>query len=214
MNSYETVNDVLVKLFNEIMDVEERALITSEYKDISVNDMHVIEAIGIREPKNMSTVARAVSVTVGTLTIAINHLVKKGYVERSRSEEDRRVVLVSLSEKGEKAYFHHRMFHEKMVMEILDGMDEKETEVLTGALTKLQKFFRNWKLHRADCQNLAVKFPDIEGAAGFFLLFLFQIKEVQITEIIFKIVTGSFNNILIDLTGDLCIPDSEDLRKS
>ena len=137
MNSYETVNDVLVKLFNEIMDVEERALITSEYKDISVNDMHVIEAIGIREPKNMSTVARAVSVTVGTLTIAINHLVKKGYVERSRSEEDRRVVLVSLSEKGEKAYFHHRMFHEKMVMEILDGMDEKETEVLTGALTKL-----------------------------------------------------------------------------
>ena len=70
MNSYETVNDVLVKLFNEIMDVEERALITSEYKDISVNDMHVIEAIGIREPKNMSTVARAVSVTVGTLTIA------------------------------------------------------------------------------------------------------------------------------------------------
>ena len=32
MNSYETVNDVLVKLFNEIMDVEERALITSEYK--------------------------------------------------------------------------------------------------------------------------------------------------------------------------------------
>ena len=73
MNSYETVNDVLVKLFNEIMDVEERALLTSEYKDISVNDMHVIEAIGIREPKNMSTVARAVSVTVGTLTIAINH---------------------------------------------------------------------------------------------------------------------------------------------
>ena len=142
MNSYETVNDVLVKLFNEIMDVEERALITSEYKDISVNDMHVIEAIGIREPKNMSTVARAVSVTVGTLTIAINHLVKKGYVERSRSEEDRRVVLVSLSEKGEKAYFHHRMFHEKM--EILDGMDEKETEVLTGALTKLQKFFRTY----------------------------------------------------------------------
>ena len=75
-------------------------------------------------------------------------------------------------------------------------------------------FFQNRKLHRADCQNLAVKFPDIEGAAGFFLLFLFQIKEVQITEIIFKIVTGSLNNILIDLTGDLCISDSEYLQKS
>ena len=39
MNSVETVNDILVNLFNEIMDIEERALITSEYKDISVKDM-------------------------------------------------------------------------------------------------------------------------------------------------------------------------------
>lgn len=89
----ETVNNILVKMFKDILDIEERALITSEYKDISVNDMHIMEAIGIQEPKNMSTVAKAVSVTTGTLTIAINHLVKKGYVERTRSEEDRRVVL-------------------------------------------------------------------------------------------------------------------------
>ena len=54
------------------------------------------------------------------------------------------LLSVSLSEKGEKAYFHHRMFHEKMVMEVLDGMDKEETEVLTRALTKLQKFFRTY----------------------------------------------------------------------
>lgn len=95
MNSVETVNDILVNLFNEIMDIEERALITSEYKDISVKDMHVIEAIGIGNPRNMSAVAKSLSVTVGTLTIAMNNLVKKGYVNRVRSEEDRRVVLVS-----------------------------------------------------------------------------------------------------------------------
>ena len=80
MNSVETVNDVLVNLFNEIMDIEERALITPEYKDISVNDMHVIEAVGIRNPRSMSAIAKDLSVTVGTLTIAVNHLVKKGYI--------------------------------------------------------------------------------------------------------------------------------------
>ncbi len=47
MNSYETVNNILVKMFKDILDIEERALITSEYKDISVNDMHIMEAIGI-----------------------------------------------------------------------------------------------------------------------------------------------------------------------
>lgn len=145
MNSAETINDVLVNLFNEIMDIEERALITSEYKDVSVNDMHVIEAVGIGTARSMSTVAKSLSVTVGTLTIAMNHLVKKGYVERRRSEEDRRVVLVSLTEKGEKAYHHHRMFHEKMVMAVMKDLNRQETDALTEALLKLQDFFRNYR---------------------------------------------------------------------
>lgn len=144
MNHYDAINDVLVNLFNEILDIEEKALITSEYKNISVNDMHIMEAIGIKEPKNMSTVAKAMSVTVGTLTIAINNLVKKGYVERARSEEDRRVVLISLSDKGEKAYHHHQVFHEKMVLAVLKDLNLKETEALTNALIKLQRFFRNY----------------------------------------------------------------------
>ena len=143
MNSAETINDVLVNLFNEIMDIEERALITTEYKDVSVNDMHVIEAVGTGTARSMSAVAKSLSVTVGTLTIAMNHLVKKGYVERRRSEEDRRVVLVSLSEKGERAY--HRMFHEKMVMAVMKDLDRQETEALTEALMKLQDFFRNYR---------------------------------------------------------------------
>lgn len=147
MNSVETVNDILVNLFNEIMDIEERALITSEYKDISVKDMHVIEAVGIGNPRNMSAVAKSLSVTVGTLTIAMNNLVKKGYVNRVRSEEDRRVVLVSLSEKGEQAYHHHRIFHERMVMSVLKDLNKEETESLTAALIKLQEFFRN---HRTE----------------------------------------------------------------
>ena len=41
--------------------------------------MHVIEAIDIHEPKNMTSVARALSVTTGTLTISVNGLVKKGF---------------------------------------------------------------------------------------------------------------------------------------
>ena len=104
MNHYQAINDVLVKLFNEIMDIEEKVLTSSEFKNISVNDMHILDAVGIQEPRNMSAVARTLSVTVGTLTIAINNLVKKGYVKRIRSQEDRRVVLLALSDKGVRAY--------------------------------------------------------------------------------------------------------------
>ena len=43
---------------NEIWELEAKAIITDEFKDITNNDMHVIEAIGIDEAKNMSTIAR------------------------------------------------------------------------------------------------------------------------------------------------------------
>lgn len=142
--AYDTFNDVLVNLFNEIMDIEARAIITPEFKDITNNDMHVIEAVGIGDPRNMSAVAKLLSITVGTLTIAVNNLVKKGYIERVRSKEDRRVVLVSLTEKGKKAYQHHKRFHEEMIQSLLKGLSEQEISTLVTALTNLREFFRNY----------------------------------------------------------------------
>ena len=142
--AYDTFNDVLVNLFNEIMDIEARAIITPEFKDITNNDMHVIEAVGIGDPRNMSAVAKLLSVTVGTLTIAVNNLVKKGYIDRVRSKEDRRVVLVSLTEKGKKAYQHHKRFHEEMVQSLLKGLSDQEISTLVTALTNLREFFRNY----------------------------------------------------------------------
>ena len=47
MENREVINDVLVHLFNEIMELEEQAIITEEYKDITNNDMHIIEAVGL-----------------------------------------------------------------------------------------------------------------------------------------------------------------------
>ena len=81
MDTYATLNDALVKLFRDVMDLEEQAIITQEFQDITNNDVHVIQAIGTGEPKNMSMIAKELSVTVGTLTIAMNSLVKKGYYD-------------------------------------------------------------------------------------------------------------------------------------
>ena len=145
VSNYEILHDILVKLFQEILDIERKALITSEFKDISVNDMHIIEAIGEKEPKNMSSVAKIMSVTVGTLTIAVNSLVKKGYVHRERSEEDRRVVLISLTEKGRKANAHHMKFHDGMIQAVLKDLDEEQQKILVKPLMNLRAFFDSYR---------------------------------------------------------------------
>ena len=119
-----TLNEMLVNLFNNVLDMEGRAVITGDFQDITNNDMHILEAVGIGEPKMMSAIATRLSVTVSTLTINMKGLEKKGYLVRERSEEDKRVVLVTLTEKGRKAFFHHRDFHKKMIKALMKDLDE------------------------------------------------------------------------------------------
>ena len=145
MEAYKTLDDVLVNLFNDIMTIEGKAIITEEFKDISNNDMHIIAAVGRDEARYMSSVAKSLNITVGTLTIAVNNLVKKGYITRVRSEKDRRVVLISLTGKGRRAYDHHERFHREMIQATLSGLSENETRVLVTALTNLKDFFRSYQ---------------------------------------------------------------------
>ena len=135
----ENINKLVVNIFNNIMQEEESALIVGEFKNISVNDMHIIEAIGMDEPKNMSKIASILNMTVGTLTIAINNLLKKGYVVRRRSEKDRRVVFISLSELGERAYEHHKRYHKTIVKRLTEDLDDEEVVVLQKALSHMSE---------------------------------------------------------------------------
>lgn len=145
MDHYGTFNDILSNLFQEIMAIEGRALITGEFTDITNNDMHIIEAVGIEEPRNMSAVAAKLMVTVGTLTTAVNGLVKKSYIHRVRSEKDRRIVLLSLTDKGRRAYDHHRRFHEEMIHALMENLSEEEANVLVKALQNVSDFFKKRK---------------------------------------------------------------------
>ena len=142
MDNREVINDVLVNLFNEILRLEEEAIITDKYKDISNNDMHIIEAVGLGGG-NMSFIAAKLKITVGSLTTSMNSLVKKGYVKRERGEEDRRVVYISLSDKGKKAFVHHARFHKEMITSIMDEFDDDEKKILIRGLTKLDNWFKN-----------------------------------------------------------------------
>lgn len=148
-NAYATINNILVNLINEIWELEEKAIITEEFKDLTNNDMHVIEAIGLGDGNNMSSIAKKLNITVGSLTTAMNSLVNKKYVERRRSEEDRRVVFVKLTNRGVKAYRHHEDYHRQMTRAILDKLDEAEIPVLVKTLDALSEFFTGYSKNRS-----------------------------------------------------------------
>ena len=154
MDAYRTINDTLVNLFNEIWELEKEAIITEEFKDITNNDMHIIEAIGLGDgarmsglsgENTMSSVAKKLKITAGSLTTAVNALVRKAYVKRERSEEDRRVVYIALTEKGEKAFYHHEQFHRQMTNAVIEKLDDEEIDALVKMLKDISAFFRSYQ---------------------------------------------------------------------
>ena len=145
MDASRTINDTLVNLFNEIWELEKEAIITEEFKDITNNDMHIIEAIGLSGENTMSSVAKKLKITAGSLTTAVNALVRKAYVKRERSEEDRRVVYIALTENGEKAFYHHEQFHRQMTNAVIEKLDDEEIDALVKMLKDISAFFRSYQ---------------------------------------------------------------------
>ncbi|QSX08316.1 MarR family transcriptional regulator [Alkalibacter rhizosphaerae] len=142
MNEVKNIlNDTLVLLFNLVLKTEEKFLHQVGCKDLSINEIHVIEAIGKNENPTMGPVAAELSVTLRTLTTSVNNLEKKEYVLRKRGVKDRRMVFLSLTEKGQKIYDLHREFHDDMINQIVNNLNKSEEQALMKGLSNLIDYF-------------------------------------------------------------------------
>ncbi|MFU2163480.1 MarR family winged helix-turn-helix transcriptional regulator [Streptococcus pluranimalium] len=142
---YKEINDYLVGIFNNVLIIEEASLKTSRFKDVSIKEMHTIDEIGNTPKATPSDIAKALMLTLGTVTTSLNKLEKKGYIVRTRSRIDRRVVHITLSQKGRLLYRLHQKFHMNMVKQITDGLDEDEFKVMSRGLKNLHQFLEDLK---------------------------------------------------------------------
>jgi len=134
------INELFVDVFNQILILEERALAKASHFDVTMTEIHVIEAINKCVPSTMGIVSKKLMITLGTLTTSVNRLVEKGYVTRFRNEDDRRVVFLSLTEKGEEIFSLHEAFHEELMNAALKDLEGRED--LTLALESILRFFK------------------------------------------------------------------------
>ncbi len=127
------INELLVEVFNHILSIEGQTLRNRGIK-LSMNEVHVLEAIMKTSAPTMTNIARRLRITVGTLTTSTNRLVEKGYTTRHREEEDKRKVIVSLTDKAIEVLKIHDQFHEEMLDAMFDDMKLDEDELLLQSL--------------------------------------------------------------------------------
>lgn len=135
----DAVNSLFSSVFYDIIKLEEKFFKKSRFKDISIKEVRTIEAIGLNDIKSMTTVAKKLNITVGTLTVSISNLQKKGYVIKEKSTKDKRVVTIKLTEKGKALFKAHQKFREKIMQEIILELTKQEAEIFNGTLNRVSK---------------------------------------------------------------------------
>lgn len=142
-NTMMTLNRLISGAFHDISRVEQSSIKDSGFKDVSVNEAHTVDAIGSYVPKSMSSVAKKLNITMGTLTVSVNQLIKKGYVNKTRSEIDKRVFILSLSEKGKALNKAHQKFHFDLVKSLIVDLSDYEADMFIEALSNLNDYLSN-----------------------------------------------------------------------
>lgn len=140
----EKLNDFFVGVFNQILAWEGQTVKKVGVLDLSIRELHVIEAVSDLakvSDNRMASIARHLAVSPGALTVAVNALVNKGYLEREYTEKDRRIIYINVTEKGKAVNEIHEKFHYEMINHIGKQLDENELEVMFKALDKLREFF-------------------------------------------------------------------------
>ncbi len=132
----------LVRIFENVILSEEQSIQRGYFSDLSIAEMHTLDAIGPYDARTMTETASLLGITVGTLTISINRLVKKGYVARNRDTNDRRIVRISLTKQGKLACRMHGKFHRILARHILEPYNDQEQELLFGMVDEIDKYLQ------------------------------------------------------------------------
>lgn len=138
------LNDLLVNTFQTILKLEEEALRSMSQDKLSISELHMLEAIH-KDPaqgRTITDIAQDLSITLPTVTVAINKLAQKGYVRKDKGRMDGRTVHVLLTEAGRRAEAAHRFFHRRMVHAVTQNIPQEERELLLKGLQNLQAFFQ------------------------------------------------------------------------
>ena len=107
--------------------------------EISREEIRALVILDTGEPIMMSNLAESLAVPLSTATHTVDRLVAKGLVLRNRSEEDRRVVRVEMSDRGRKLQEEFRDKRKLMACSWLEPLSGDEREVFLELMSKITR---------------------------------------------------------------------------
>ena len=133
---FETFTVLIAKISRSIRRIKAEEMSEFHLKGPHVSCLYYLTQLG---PLTAGQLCDRCEEDKAAVSRSLEYLEQNGYVTRP---DKRYRSPLTLTEKGRKAFFHHRDFHRKMIHTIIRDLDEEEMKTLIKCLGKLDIFFR------------------------------------------------------------------------
>ncbi len=139
----------LTDYIDEIKDLLSSDLWGNIFLNCSKNEVLIFWLLYRKKEVNMSEIAEYIHVPLNTATGIVGRMEKSGLIERMRSEQDKRVVLIRFSGKGLAQF--QRLIGELMryASGILSTFSPEEMRLLESMMTRTKEVLRREKKREA-----------------------------------------------------------------
>ncbi|MBU4376265.1 MAG: MarR family transcriptional regulator [Candidatus Omnitrophica bacterium] len=129
---------------NEIMPLIMRNFLRQQTKEfyktkITIPQFGILDYLSREGELKMTDISKMLNVTTAAVTGIVDKLVRYGYVMRKPDTEDRRIIKVKITAKGNdivRKMIEHRR---QMIINMFDKISEKEREEYLGILNHIKE---------------------------------------------------------------------------
>ena len=115
------------------------ALANLEETGLGLSDFAVLEALLHKGPLPVNVIGPKVNLTPGSISVAVDRLLAKGFVSRTESSEDRRVRVVALTPRGKSVITPIFRAHVETMEKVFAGLSRQELRQLEQQLKRVGK---------------------------------------------------------------------------
>lgn len=109
----------------------------SNKDNLSATEAYCAEVIYLLNRPTIHVFADYINISQPNATYKINCLIKKGYVRKILSEEDKREYYLEVTDKYMEFYGANNYFHEKLMKDIRETFTEDEVKLIESLIVKI-----------------------------------------------------------------------------
>ncbi|MEA4869067.1 MAG: MarR family transcriptional regulator [Christensenella sp.] len=140
------LNQALKDMFYSVLRLQEQSVSKLANGNLSRTEMHALEIVQDIPEATLTQIAEMLGVTKATVSVSVNRLVEKGYLEKTRAEDDGRKSILRLTESGETMCKKHKQFHDMLIHSVMRDFHVAEYPEVLKSMQALVNFFNHLRV--------------------------------------------------------------------